>query len=192
MSMSGKIQDVINPMVPKGVFLTKGVGIHSERLNSFEEALREARISSFNLVTVSSIVPPHCRLLDIQEGLRLMSPGQLTFSVMSRGDSNEEGRLISAAVAILLPENPNDYGYISEFHGYGMEADEVEDWVCDQAAELYASAKGLKINWKRAWSPEDEKYTLEERSFSPKYVVSMARGKKGKWVTTVAAAVFIL
>jgi arginine decarboxylase len=192
MSMSAKSQGIANPLVPRAVFLTKGVGVHSERLNSFEEALREARISSLNLVTVSSIVPPHCHLLDIEEGLRRLSPGQLTFSVMSRADCSEEGRLISAAVAILLPEDPNDYGYISEFHGYGMEAEEVEDWVCDQAAELYASAKGLKINWKRAWSPEDEKYTLEERSFSPKYVVSMARGKKGKWVTTVAAAVFIL
>jgi arginine decarboxylase len=191
-SMAANHHGIVSPLVPKAVFLTKGVGIHSERLNSFEEALREARISSFNLVTVSSIVPPHCRLLDIEEGLRLLSPGQLTFSVMSRGDCDEEGRLLSAAVAILLPENPNDYGYISEFHGYGMEAEEVEDWVCDQAAELYASAKGLKINWKRAWSPEAEKYTLEERSFSPKCVVSMARGRKGKWVTTVAAAVFIL
>jgi arginine decarboxylase len=135
----------VSPLVPKAVFLTKGVGVHSERLNSFEEALREARISAFNLVTVSSIVPPNCQLLDIEEGLDLLSPGQLTFSVMSRVDSDEEGRLMAAAVAILLPENPDDYGYISEFHAYGMEAEEVEDWVCDQAAELYASAKGLKL-----------------------------------------------
>ena len=182
----------VNPLVPRAVFLTKGIGVHSERLNSFEEALREARISSFNLVTVSSIVPPHCSLLDIDDGLKLLSPGQLTFTVMSRGDCGEECRLLSASVAILFSEDPNDYGYISEFHGYGMESEEVEDWVCDQAAELYASAKGLKINWKRAWSPEAEKYTLEERIFSPRYVVSMARGMKGKWVTTVAAAVFIL
>ncbi len=189
--MAGPQNFTVNPLVPKAVFLTRGVGTHSERLNSFEEALREARISAYNLVTVSSIVPPDCHLLDIEQGLALLSPGQLTFSVMSRVDSDEEGRLMAAAVAILLPENPADYGYISEFHAYGMESEEVEDWVCDQAAELYASAKGLKINWKRAWSPEDEKYTLEERSFSPKYVVSMARGKKGKWVTAVAAAVFI-
>lgn len=181
-----------HPLVPKAVFLTSGVGVHSERLNSFEEALRDARISSINLVTVSSIVPPYCQLLDIEEGLKLLSPGQLTFSVISKCDSNEEGRFMSAAVAILLPENPDDYGYISEFHAHGMEAEEVEDWVCDQAAELYASAKGLKINWKRAWSPIDETYTLAERIFSPKYVVSMATGKRGKWVTTIAAAVFIL
>jgi len=104
--MTGTQKFSVNPLVPKAVFLTKGVGIHSERLNSFEEALREARISAFNLVTVSSIVPPNCQLLDIEEGLGLLSPGQLTFSVMSRCDSNEEGRLMAAAVAILLPKTP--------------------------------------------------------------------------------------
>ncbi len=181
-----------NPWVPQKVFLTKGVGVHAERLNSFEEALRDARISQMNLVTVSSIVPPHCELVEIEEGLKHLSFGQITFCVMSRCESNEEGRLLAAAVALLLPENRDDYGYISEYHGYGMKQDEVEDLVCDQAAELYASAKGFKINWKRAWSEEDFKYTLEERKYSPKYVASVAAGVKGKWVTTVAAAVFIL
>lgn len=181
-----------NPWVPRKVFLTKGVGVHAERLNSFEEALRDARISPMNLVMVSSIVPPHCEQVEIEEGLKYLSPGQITFCVMSRCESDEDGRLLAAAVALLLPENSNDYGYISEYHGYGKKLDEVEDWVCDQAAELYASAKGFTINWRRAWSEEEYKYTLEERKYSPKYVASVAQGIKGKWVTVVAAAVFVL
>jgi arginine decarboxylase len=111
---------------------------------------------------------------------------------MSRCESDEAGRLLASAVALLLPENGDDYGYISEYHGYGKKFGEVEDWVCDQAAELYASAKGFKLNWKRAWSEEDSKYTLEQRKYSPEVVVSVAEGVKGQWVTTVAAAVFIL
>lgn len=190
--MPGKKEGPLNLWVPKKVFLTKGVGIHAERLNSFEEALRDARLSPMNLVMVSSIVPPHCVLVGLEEGLKLLSPGQITFCVMSRCESDEDGRLLASAVALLLPENGDDYGYISECHGYGKKQDEVEDWVCDQAAELYASAKGFKINWRRAWSQEDFKYTLEERKYSPKYVSSVAEGIKGKWVTTIAAAVFIL
>ena len=182
----------LNPWVPKKVFLTKGVGIHVEQLNSFEEALRDARLSRMNLVMVSSIVPPHCELVGLEEGLTLLSTGQITFCVMSRCASDEDGRLLASAVALLLPENGDDYGYISEYHGFGKKQDEVEDWVCDQAAELYASAKGFKINWKRAWSEVDSKYTLEQRKYSPEVVVSVAEGIKGKWVTTVAAAVFIL
>ena len=181
-----------NPWVPKKVFLTKGVGIHAERLNSFEEALRDARISPMNLVKVSSIVPPYCQLVGVEDGVKLLFPGQITFCVMSRCESDEDGRLLASAVGLLLPENGDDYGYISEYHGYGKKQDEVEDWVCDQAAELYASAKGVKIDWKRAWSEEDYKYTLEERRYSPKFAVATAKGVKGKWVTTVAAAVFLL
>jgi arginine decarboxylase len=190
--MPQKKRTTLNPWIPQKVFLTKGVGVHAERLNSFEEALRAARISPLNLVKVSSIVPPHCELVGIEEGLKYLSPGQITFCVMSKGDSDEDGRQVAAAVALLLPENSNDYGYISEYHGYGKKLDEVEDWVCDQAAELYASAKGFKINWRRAWSEEEYKYTLEERKYSPKYVASVAQGVKGKWVTVVAAAVFVL
>lgn len=49
-----------NPWVPRRVFLTKGVGRHREKLSSFEMALRGAQIHAYNLVTVSSILPPGC------------------------------------------------------------------------------------------------------------------------------------
>ena len=47
--------------VPKAIFFTNGVGVHKDRLSSFELALRDAGIEKANLVTVSSIFPPHCR-----------------------------------------------------------------------------------------------------------------------------------
>jgi arginine decarboxylase len=49
----------------KGIFLTKGVGKHREKLTSFELALRDARLAEFNLVRVSSIFPPGCKVLSI-------------------------------------------------------------------------------------------------------------------------------
>jgi len=42
-------------MVPKKVFFTRGVGVHREKLASFELALRGAGIAQCNLVLVSSI-----------------------------------------------------------------------------------------------------------------------------------------
>ncbi len=45
-------------MVPNKVFFTKGVGVHKERLASFELALRAAGVTHRNLVLVSSIYPP--------------------------------------------------------------------------------------------------------------------------------------
>ena len=50
-------------LVPRGMFLTKGVGRHREELHSFELALRDAGIEKCNLVQVSSILPPGCRLI---------------------------------------------------------------------------------------------------------------------------------
>jgi len=44
-------------MVPNKVFFTKGVGVHKERLASFELALRAAGVTHRNLVLVSSNFP---------------------------------------------------------------------------------------------------------------------------------------
>ena len=63
-------------MVPKRVFLTKGVGKHKERLTSFELSLRDAGIAAQNLVRVSSIFPPHCKLIARKEGLKYLYPGR--------------------------------------------------------------------------------------------------------------------
>ncbi len=54
----------------KAIFLTKGVGKHREKLTSFELALRERGIAEFNLVRVSSIFPPNCKVVSIQDGLK--------------------------------------------------------------------------------------------------------------------------
>jgi len=50
--------------VPKSIFLTKGVGKSKEQLTSFEMALRNAGIGPFNLVSVSSIYPAGCKLVN--------------------------------------------------------------------------------------------------------------------------------
>ena len=63
--------------VAKRIFLTKGVGKHRERLSSFELALRNAGIAACNIVRVSSIFPPNCRLIPRSEGLKHIRPGQV-------------------------------------------------------------------------------------------------------------------
>ena len=60
--------------VPKEMFFTKGVGKHREKLTSFELALRSAGIAACNLVRVSSIFPPKCRILPRSEGMKRSLP----------------------------------------------------------------------------------------------------------------------
>ena len=56
-------------MVATKLFFTKGVGVSKDKLASFELALRNAGIEKFNLVYVSSILPPQCKIVSKEEGL---------------------------------------------------------------------------------------------------------------------------
>ncbi len=57
-------------LVAKELFLTKGKGVHEDRLTSFEYALRDAGIAGTNLVLISSIFPPKAKLITRKEGLK--------------------------------------------------------------------------------------------------------------------------
>ena len=90
--------------LPTKLFFTKGVGRHKEYLSSFELALRNARIEICNLVTVSSIFPIGCKRISIDEGVKLITPGQITHCVMARNSTNEPNRLIAASIIVGVGE----------------------------------------------------------------------------------------
>ena len=71
------------PYLPRELFLTKGVGRHKERLASFEEALRDAKIARFNLTHVSSIYPPYCKIVPVNRGLVKLQSGQVIAVVIA-------------------------------------------------------------------------------------------------------------
>ena len=95
---------MITKLIPRKVFFTSGVGTHPEHLESFEVALRDAGIEKFNLVTVSSILPPNCEIVSREEGLKELNPGEIVFCVMSRISSNEPRRMLSTSVGCALPQ----------------------------------------------------------------------------------------
>ena len=67
----------MDSLVPTKVFLTKGIGRHKYQLKSFEEALRKAGVAQQNLVQVSSILPPKCKMIGRENGLTRLTPGQI-------------------------------------------------------------------------------------------------------------------
>ena len=99
-------------LVPPKLFLTNGVGTHSERLQSFEFALRDAGLGRCNLVHVSSILPPGCEIIPRNEGERQLKPGQILFVVMARQASNESHRMLAASVGLAVPKDRNLHGYL--------------------------------------------------------------------------------
>ena len=106
-------------MVPKRIFFTKGVGKHRERLTSFELALRDAGIAAQNLVRVSSIFPPQCKMLSRSQGLKYLSPGEVVFAVVAENSTREAHRLLASSIGVAIPADRNTYGSLSAHHSFG-------------------------------------------------------------------------
>ncbi|MGC8977186.1 MAG: pyruvoyl-dependent arginine decarboxylase [Candidatus Ratteibacteria bacterium] len=179
--------------VPKKVFLTKGVGKDKEKLTSFEKALRNAGIAQFNLVSISSIFPPGCKLIPKSEGLKLLKPGEIVYVVLSRNSTNEPHRLITASVGIAIPKDPNQYGYLSEHEGFGMTEEKAGDYAEDLAATMLATILGLEFDPESSYDEKKEIWKMSGRIVKTTNITQSAIGdKNGLWTTVIAAAVFIL
>ncbi len=179
-------------LVPKAIFFTNGVGVHKDRLSSFELALRDAGIEKANLVTVSSIFPPRCREISRKEGEKLIKPGQIVHCVMARQDTNEPNRLIAASIGVARPADPSMYGYLSEHHSYGETAKIAGDYAEDLAATMLATTLGIEFDPEKAWSEREEAFRMEKTFLKTRNVVQSAEGDaKGYWSTVVALGVFI-
>lgn len=179
-------------MVPKKVFFTKGVGKHKHELQAFELALRGAGIEKCNLVSVSSIIPPNCKILSREKGIGLLNPGQITYCVMSRNSTNEPNRLIGAAIGAATPREKNSYGYISERHSFGESYKKIGDYAEDLAATMLAMTLGLDFDPDKAWDERKQEYKMSGRFVRTQSVAQTSRGdKNGLWTTVLAAAVFL-
>jgi arginine decarboxylase len=178
--------------VPKGMFFTNGVGVHKDRLSSFELALRDAGIEKAYLVTVSSIFPPHCVELSRKEGEKLIKAGQIVHCVMARQDTNEANRLIAASIGLARPADPNMYGYLSEHHSYGETSKKAGEYAEDLAATMLATTLGIDFDPETAWNEREQVFKMEKTMLKTRNIVQSAEGHaKGLWSTVVALGVFI-
>ncbi len=179
-------------MVPTKMFFTKGVGVHKDKLASFESALRSAGIEMFNLVYVSSILPPHCKVIPREEGLPYFKPGQIVFVVMARSETNEPNRLIASSVGVAIPSDQNTYGYLSEHHSHGETAKKAGEYAEDLAATMLATTLGVEFDSQQAWEEREELYKASGHIFKTREITQSAEGHKdGLWTTVIACAVLI-
>jgi len=182
-----------SPLVPRQVFFTKGVGKHANKLQSFELALRKAGIEACNLVRVSSILPPGCKVVSKSQGLKQLQPGQITFVVLAEAATNEPNRLAGAGVGIAQPADGGQYGYISEHHGFGFQSRRIADMVEDMAATMLATTLGIEFDPETAYDDRKELYRMSGKIVRSCACVQTAEGdKNGLWTTVVSAAVMLL
>jgi arginine decarboxylase len=180
-------------LVPQEIFFTKGVGRHKNRLQSFELALRHAGIEKGNLVRVSSILPPGCKIIPKSRGLEKLHAGEVTFVVLAEASTDEPSRLVGAGVGLAQPSRGEQYGYISEHHGYGMTEDRLADFVEDIAATMLATTLGVEFDPDTAYDDRKQIYKMSGKIVRTSACVQTAEGdKKGLWTTVISAAVMLL
>lgn len=180
-------------LVAKKLFLTKGRGVHEDRLTSFEYALRDAGIAGTNIVLISSIFPPKAKMVSRAEGLKLINPGQVLFCIYSRNQTNEPHRLISASVGVAQPSDPSRYGYLSEYEAFGQNEKQAGDYAEDIAAQMLASSLGIRFDLDKSWDEKRKQWKISGEIYKSMNVTQTAIGdSKGRWTTVFSAAVLII
>ncbi len=178
--------------VPTKIFFTKGVGRHKDYLTSFEAALRNAGIEMCNLVMVSSIFPPGCKIIPKQKGLKKIEPGQITFAVMARNSTNEPNRLIAASVGVAIPANGKHHGYLSEYHPFGVKEKIAGDYAEDLAAQMLATTLGVEFDSQTDWNEREQVFKMSGKIVKTFNITQSAEGDKtGMWTTVLSAAILL-
>ncbi|PIV39016.1 MAG: arginine decarboxylase, pyruvoyl-dependent [Candidatus Omnitrophica bacterium CG02_land_8_20_14_3_00__42_8] len=191
--MNGQQTPQLGKLVPAKVFFTKGVGTHKEELRSYELALRDAGIEKCNLVHVSSIFPPGCKIIPKNEGIKELIPGMITYCVIARCSSNEPRRLIASSVGTAIPADENMYGYMSEHHAYGQTDEFAGDYAEDLAAKMLASTMGFPdFDDSKDWDEIKMVYQVKDKIVKTMNITqSTIIDSNGNWSTVVSAAVFL-
>ena len=178
--------------VPRRLFLTKGVGRHREKLQSFEMALRDAKIAKYNLVRVSSIFPPSCKIMPRNKGVELLHPGEVVFCVLYDNATNEPHRLVAASIGLALPKSPDQHGYLSEHASFGQTERQAGDYTEDLAAEMLATTLGVPFDPDKSWNERKEMWTISGEIVKTMNITQSAIGdKNGLWTTVVDGAIFV-
>jgi len=181
----------MNHLVPSKVFLTKGVGRDRYQLKSFEQALRKAGVAQQNLVQVSSILPPQCKIISRDKGITMLTPGAISFCVMARADTNEHGRLVASSIGIAIPKDADKWGYLSEVHSHGMNCQQAGDMAEDLAASMLGTTLGMELDPDKAWSEKEQAYKSTGLFIKTTNITQTAKGQSGLWTTTLALAMFL-
>jgi arginine decarboxylase len=178
--------------IPKEIFFVKGVGKEKERLASFEMALRDANIAEYNLVKVTSIFPPNCKVIAPKDGVKKLQSGQILYVVLAESSTNEPNRLIAASIGVAIPKDSDQYGYLSEHHSYGETQSKVGEYAEDLAAYMLATTLGISFEDDVVYDTGKDLWRIKKEVVTTKNITQTAVGEKnGLWTTAVAAAVML-
>lgn len=123
---------------PNAYCLVSGASEGNTLLNAFDNALLEAKVGDTNLVRMSSICPPSAKQVNRNE-ITLPSGGLIPIAY-AHTDSQTPQSWIASAVAIGIPENPDEPGVIMEYSN-NTRLQYVEDIVKQMVVDAFKYRK---------------------------------------------------
>ena len=180
-------------IIPGKFFFTKGTGIHEKEMRAFEEALRDAGVHTCNFVKISSIIPPGCKQISKEEGIKLLKPGQITFAVMAESMTNEPGQIITAGIGMAQPKDKTQHGFLAEVEEIiGRTPEDVEQDVIEMAIENLVTQWNPKFDGEKVYRKGKKNYSIEGEDILVDSIVQSAKGaEKNQFTVVIALAVFI-
>ncbi|MGC8567901.1 MAG: pyruvoyl-dependent arginine decarboxylase [Candidatus Micrarchaeia archaeon] len=179
-------------LIPRKVFFVKGSGVAKMQLLSFELALREAGIQRYNLVPVSSILPPGCEIIPAKEGLELLPSGSILFLVLSKAYTNTYMQRINSVVGCAVSNDKKQYGYLSEYESTNEAESTAIEKAEAMAFSMLSSISDKKLSLESTTKKEAKKSKSSKFVTTSSISSSIILKEKNKWACTVSAACFIV
>lgn len=181
--------------VPTRVLFTAGKGAHEHERVAVQHALREAGVGDCNLVKVSSVIPPGCRVIDRAEAEELLRPGNVVFAVIAQAVTKEPHQRLSVGVGWAIPEKEGVPGYIAEVEeeqAKGLSGDACADEVGTTAVRLLAERLRAKADAEALWKRRRGGFEIGRvRVHAGCLTETVVGDERGRYTAAVALAVYL-
>jgi arginine decarboxylase len=128
-----------------------------------------------------------------KEGFKYLHDGEVVFAVIAENSTREPHRLIVSSIGVAIPADRDTYGYLSEHHSFGETEEQAGEYAEELAAEMLATTLDVDFDPDKSWDEKKEIYRISNKIVRTSNITQSAVGdKRGKWTTTIAAAVLIL
>lgn len=87
------------------IYITTGVGYGKTPISAFDSALKEAGVMNFNLIVLSSVVPPGTKIIHKKMPVSSKEWGNKLYCVKAEMRSRQSGKYIGAALGWYQLEN---------------------------------------------------------------------------------------
>ncbi len=153
---------------PRVITVVKATGIGSTAKSAFDAALHQVNIHNFNLLPLSSVIPPNTKVVRRERFQRVPLPGSMQPVVMANITCSDPGEQISAGVGWQLAREGGIFVEVNLRDGQEVLLEELRAGVMEIADHR---------EWEWIGGPEFE-------------TAEIIVPKNGKWATALVCAVY--